>query len=137
VLKISLTLSDLRAFTILMAVAFRSRVAYLGSQPLSALPFNGPPCGWMANPIIDSERWFGLDLFCAFQYVYLMHLMFLLSGLFVWPSLVRKGGRTFLYNRIGFAASSTTRCFALVALFLRFAVRRPMRSNLSENAYGI
>jgi glucans biosynthesis protein C len=53
----------------------------------------------MANPIIDSERWFGLDLFCAFQYVYLMHLMFLLSDLFVWPSLVRKGGRTFLYNR--------------------------------------
>ena len=66
-----------------------------------------------------------------------MHLMFSLSGLFVWPSLVRKGGRTFLHNRIGFAASSTTRCFALVALFLRFAVRRPMLSNLSKNAYGI
>jgi Acyltransferase family len=51
----------------------------------------------MANPIIDSERWFGL--FCAFQYAYLMHLMFLLSGLFVWSSLVRKGGKTFLYDR--------------------------------------
>jgi glucans biosynthesis protein C len=38
---------------------------------------------------------------------------------------------------IGFAASSATSCFALVALFLRFAVRWPMLSNLSENAYGI
>jgi peptidoglycan/LPS O-acetylase OafA/YrhL len=38
---------------------------------------------------------------------------------------------------IGFAMSSTTSCFALVALFLRFAMRRPMLSNLSKNAYGI
>jgi glucans biosynthesis protein C len=98
-LKTSLALSNLRGFTILMVVAFHSCIAYLGSQPASALPFDAPPFGWMANPIIDSERWFGLDLFCAFQYVYLMHLMFFLSGLFVWPSLVRKGGMTFLYDR--------------------------------------
>jgi glucans biosynthesis protein C len=98
-LKTSLALSNLRGFTILMVVAFHSCIAYLGSQPLSALPFNAAPYGWMANPIIDSERWFGLDLFCAFQYAYLMHLMFFLSGLFVWPSLVRKGGKTFLYDR--------------------------------------
>jgi hypothetical protein len=31
--------------------------------------------------------------------VFLMPFMFLLSGLFVWPSLVRKGARAFLYNR--------------------------------------
>jgi glucans biosynthesis protein C len=98
-LKTSIALSNLRGFTILMVVAFHSCIAYLGSQPLSAQPFNAPPYGWMANPIIDSDRWFGLDLFCAFQYVYLMHLMFFLSGLFVWPSLVRKGGKTFLYDR--------------------------------------
>jgi glucans biosynthesis protein C len=97
--KTSLALSNLRGLTILMVVAFHSCIAYLGSQPLSALPFNDPPYGWMANPIIDSERWFGLDLFCAFQYVYLMHLMFILSGLFVWPSLMRKGSKSFLYDR--------------------------------------
>jgi glucans biosynthesis protein C len=98
-LKTSLAFSNLRGFTIVMVVAFHSCIAYLGSQPSSALPFNAAPYGWMANPIIDSERWFGLDLFCAFQYVYLMHLMFFLSGLFVWPSLGRKGGKTFLYDR--------------------------------------
>jgi hypothetical protein len=83
-----------------MVVAFHSCIAYLGSQPESALPFDSPPYGWTANPIVDSARWFGFDLFCAFQYVYLMHLMFFLSGLFVWPSLLRKGGRAFLQDRL-------------------------------------
>src|SRR5207248_3589164 len=51
------------------------------------------------NPIVDSARWFGFDLFCALQYVYLMQLLFFLSGLFVWPSLSRKGSGRFLYDR--------------------------------------
>src|SRR2546429_4412529 len=97
--KSSLALSNLRGFAILMVVAFHSCIAYLNSQPDAALPFDIPPYGWRANPIVDSARWFGFDLFCAFQYVYLMHLMFFLSGLFVWPSLSRKGGRRFLYDR--------------------------------------
>jgi hypothetical protein len=63
-------------------------------------PFDSPPFGWTANPIIDSQRWFGFDLFCASQYVYLMQLMFFLSGLFVWPSLLRKGAKTFLHGRV-------------------------------------
>src|SRR3989440_949272 len=97
--KSSLALNNLRGFAIVMVVAFHSFIAYLGSQPASQLPFDLPPYGWRANPIVDSARWFGFDLFCAFQYVYLMHLMFFLSGLFVWPSLSRKGGRRFLYDR--------------------------------------
>jgi len=83
-----------------MVVAFHAFIAYLGSQPASPLPFDEPPFGWRANPIVDSARWFGFDLFCAFQYIYLMHLLFFLSGLFVWPSLSRKGARTFLYDRL-------------------------------------
>jgi len=97
--KSSLALSNLRGFTILMVVAFHSFTAYLGSQPAAQPLFNSPPYSWQANPILDSERWFGFDLFCAFEYVHLMQLMFFLSGLFVWPSLVRKGGGKFLYDR--------------------------------------
>jgi peptidoglycan/LPS O-acetylase OafA/YrhL len=97
--KSSLALSNLRGFTILMVVAFHAFIAYLGSQPVAPPPFDSPPYNWLANPIIDSERWFGFDLFCAFEYIHLMQLMFFLSGLFVWPSLVRKGGRKFLYDR--------------------------------------
>jgi hypothetical protein len=98
--KSSLALSNLRGFAIIMVVAFHSFIAYLGSQPTTPHPFDTPPYGWTANPIIDSARWFGFDLFCASQYVYLMHLMFFLSGLFVWPSLLRKGAKTFLHGRI-------------------------------------
>ena len=97
--KSSLALSNLRGFAIVMVVAFHSFIAYLGSQPEAQLPFDLPPYGWRANPIVDSERWFGFDLFCALQYVYLMQLLFFLSGLFVWPSLSRKGSGRFLYDR--------------------------------------
>ena len=97
--KSSLALSNLRGFAILMVVAFHSCIAYINSQPDAALPFDIAPYGWRANPIVDSARWLGFDLFCAFQYSYLMQLLFFLSGLFVWPGLSRKGGRKFLYDR--------------------------------------
>jgi Acyltransferase family len=96
----SLALSNLRAFVILIVLAFHSVLAYLGSLPAVQEPFDSPPYGWQAIPIVDSHRWFGFDLFCAFQDVYLMTFMFFLSGLFVWPSLRRKGARTFLYDRL-------------------------------------
>jgi hypothetical protein len=96
----SIALSNLRAFVILIVVAFHSVLAYLGSAPIEAAPFDDPPYHWIATPILDRERWFGFDLFCAFNYVYLMHFMFFLSGLFVWPSLVRKGSKTFLNERV-------------------------------------
>src|SRR5690348_15819678 len=97
--KSSLALSNLRGFAILMVVAFHSCIAYLNSQPDAALPFDIPPYGWRANPIVDGARWLGFDLFCAFQYSYLMQLMVFLSGPFVRPALSRKGARKFLYDR--------------------------------------
>jgi len=97
--KRSLALANLRGFAILMVLSFHSFIAYVSSQPASALPFDAPPYGWLVNPIVDSARWLGFDLFCAFQYSYLMHLMFFLSGLFVWPSLVGKRPRGFLQGR--------------------------------------
>jgi hypothetical protein len=94
----SLALGNLRAFAILSVLAFHSFIAYM-AQPDPQLPFDSPPFDWTGRPIVDADRWLGFDLFCAFQYLYLMHLMFFLSGLFVWQSLHRKGGRAFLYDR--------------------------------------
>jgi surface polysaccharide O-acyltransferase-like enzyme len=96
----SLALNNLRAFVILIVLAFHASLAYLYSLPAKAFPFDDPPYKWLAFPIIDSHRWLGFDLFCAFQDIYLMSFMFLLSGLFVWPSLVRKGAWTFLRDRL-------------------------------------
>src|SRR5437588_7782245 len=98
--KTSLALHNLRGFAILNVLAFHSFIAYISSQPPAALPFDSPPYGWRANPIIDSDRWLGFDLICAFEFLCLMQLMFFLSGLFVRPSLLRKGPRTFLYERL-------------------------------------
>jgi Acyltransferase family len=50
-------------------------------------------------PIVDPQRWAGFDALAIFNDTFFMALMFLLSGLFVWPSLERKGGATFLRDR--------------------------------------
>ena len=43
---------------------------------------------WLAGiPIVDSHRLIGFDLFALFNDTFFMSLMFLLSGLFVGPSL--------------------------------------------------
>ena len=97
--KTSIALHNLRGFVILIVIAFHSFLAYLAWQPSSPVPFDSPPYHWKAIPISDSERWFGFDLFCASQYVYLMQFMFFLSGLFVWPSFRRKGASSFVYDR--------------------------------------
>ena len=95
----SLALSNLRALVIVVVVAFHSSLAYLGSQRAAAFPFDQSPFQWRAFPILDNHRWFGFDVFCAWQDVYLMALMFFLSALFTWPSLARKQARKFLGDR--------------------------------------
>ncbi len=97
--KASLALRNLRGTLILLILAFHSFSAYIVSQPAQALDFDAS-YDWLAFPIIDSERWLGYDLFCASQFLYLMQLMFFLSGLFVWPSLLRRGWKQFLGHRI-------------------------------------
>jgi hypothetical protein len=82
-----------------MVLAFHSFMAYMASQPESPPAFDAPPYDWTAHPVIDSHRWLGFDLFGAFQFLYLMQAMFFLSGLFVWPSLARKGAAMFLRDR--------------------------------------
>jgi acyltransferase-like protein len=96
----SLALDNLRAFVILLVLSFHSILAYLQFLPAAPFPFDRPPYSWRAFPIIDIERWLGFDLYCAWQDVFLMSLFFLLSGLFVWPSLCRRGTANFLHGRV-------------------------------------
>ena len=96
----SLALDNLRAFVILLVLSFHSVLAYLQFLPAAPFPFDSPPYLWRAFPIVDSHRFLGFDLYCAWQDVFLMSLFFFLSGLFVWPSLGRKGMANFLHGRI-------------------------------------
>jgi hypothetical protein len=96
----SLALNNLRTFAVVIVVAAHSFIAYLGSSPASPFRFDEEPFRWRSIPIIDTDRWLGFDIFCAHQDTYLIALLFFLSGLFVWPSLARKGVRTFLFDRV-------------------------------------
>ena len=96
----SLALVNLRAIVILIVLAFHSVLPYLAFLPPAPYPFDSAPYQWLAFPIIDSQRWFGFDLFCAWQDVGLMSLMFFLSGLFVPSSLASKGSWKFLSDRL-------------------------------------
>jgi Acyltransferase family len=96
----SLALNNLRTFAVVIVLAVHSFVAYLGSSPASPYRFDDPPFQWRSLPIIDDERWLGFDIFCAHQDTYLIALLFFLSGLFVWPSLARKGARIFVRDRV-------------------------------------
>jgi glucans biosynthesis protein C len=96
----SIALFNLRAAVILIVLAFHSVLPYLASLPPVPYPFDSPPYLWLAFPIVDNQRWFGFDLFCAWQDLGLMTLMFFLSGLFVPASLARKGSWKFLSDRL-------------------------------------
>jgi glucans biosynthesis protein C len=98
--RTSQALKNLRALAIVMVVSFHSVLAYLVSQPAAQAPFDSPPYHWVATPILDSHRWLGFDIYAGFLYLTLMPVMFFVSGLFVWPSLRRKGAWVFLCQRV-------------------------------------
>jgi hypothetical protein len=81
-----LALNNLRIVVVVIVVAVHAVMAYLGSSPASSFKFDDPPYRWRSMPIVDPGRWFGFDFFCGFQDIYVISLLFLLSGLFVWPA---------------------------------------------------
>ncbi|MET0219159.1 MAG: acyltransferase [Tardiphaga sp.] len=54
---------------------------------------------WSSAPVVDSQRFIGFNILTLFNDAFFMCLMFLLSGLFVWPSLKRKSIAHFLRDR--------------------------------------
>lgn len=97
--RASAALNNLRVCAILSVLAFHSVLAYLDYLPPTPFAFDHPPYRWTAFPMLDAQRFIGFDLFCGLQDVYLMSLMFFLSGVFVWPSIQRKGEAAFLQGR--------------------------------------
>jgi hypothetical protein len=85
----------LRAFIVLLVLLHHSVLAYAVMWPPQPTTFT-----IFFAPIVDPQRWAGFDVIAIFNDTFFMALMFLLSGLFVWPSLKRKGGARFLRDRI-------------------------------------
>jgi peptidoglycan/LPS O-acetylase OafA/YrhL len=88
------SLDHLRAFIVLLVLMHHSLLAYAVLWPAQSRTFEILPA-----PIVDPQRWLGFDVLTTFNDTFFMALMFLLSGLFVWPSIERKGGAGFLRER--------------------------------------
>ncbi|GBQ66246.1 hypothetical protein AA103196_1330 [Ameyamaea chiangmaiensis NBRC 103196] len=84
----------LRASVTLAVVCHHAVLAYC-----SFSRFDGHHILLSTAPVVDPQRWVGFDRLVALNDTYFMALMFLVSGLFVLPSLRRKGYRAYLLDR--------------------------------------
>lgn len=92
-------LGYLKLFLALLVVAHHAVLAYHPYAPPSPKVLDGEQMIWAAFPVVDSQKWPGSDLLVGFNDTFFMSLLFLISGVFAWTSLSRKGGRTFLRDR--------------------------------------
>ena len=88
-------LDHLRGFVIALVVLHHAVLAYCRYAH-----FNRQVYLLSTAPVVDSERWPGFDLLVLLNDSFFMPLMFLLAGLFVWPSLGRKGAAGYLRDRM-------------------------------------
>ena len=93
-------LDYLRAFLVLLVLAHHSALAYMPFAPPPPTSLLRQPRWWQAFAVVDSHRWIGFAAFVGFNDVFFMSLMFFVSGLFVWNSIRRKGGATFVGDRM-------------------------------------
>jgi peptidoglycan/LPS O-acetylase OafA/YrhL len=88
-------LDYLRGFVIVMVVLHHVVLAYCRFGHFDPRHYL-----WSTAPIVDTDRWLGFDIIVLLNDSYFMPLMFLLSGLFVGPSLRRKGRKAYLLDRL-------------------------------------
>ncbi len=84
----------LRSFLTVLVVAHHSSLAYTTFASFDKVAYIRS-----THPIVDPQRWVGLDIFENFNDVFFMSLMFLIAGLFVVKSIQRKGTAAFIRDR--------------------------------------
>jgi hypothetical protein len=89
-----LYIDDLRTAVTVAVVAHHSALAYNTFCHYNAVHYT-----LSSAPIVDSARFPPLDYFVAWNDIFFMALMFLISGLFVSSTLARKGAASFLADR--------------------------------------
>jgi glucans biosynthesis protein C len=85
----------LRGFIVVLVVLHHSVLAYCRFGHFDRLHYLRS-----SAPIVDPAKWLGFDLIVLFNDGYFMPLMFLLSGLFAWPALTRKGSVVYCRDRL-------------------------------------
>src|SRR5262245_19891833 len=84
----------LRRFITVLVVAHHSVIAYGRYQRFDAAHYLD------GAPLVDPQRWIGFDVFVLFNDTFFMALMFFISGLFVVPSLERRGDLGYQRERL-------------------------------------
>ncbi|MEN6622882.1 MAG: acyltransferase family protein [Smithella sp.] len=94
-MKRDLAIDYLRSSVTVLVVAHHAALAYNTFSHYD-------PVHYMKStaPIVDASRWMLLDSFVGWNDMFFMSLMFLISGLFVTPSIARKGTGNFLSDRM-------------------------------------
>jgi len=95
----SIALGRLRTGLTALVVAHHAVLAYHPWAPPAPASLLTEPRYWQAFPVSDPQRWSGWAWFVGFNDTFFMALMFLVSGVFVWDSLQRKGTGRFLRDR--------------------------------------
>jgi len=93
-LKRDIAIDYLRSGVTLLVVAHHASLAYNTVSYLDANDYMKS-----STPVVDTLRWMPLDFFVGWNDMFFMCLMFLISGLFIVPSLKRKGAGHFMIDR--------------------------------------
>jgi len=93
-------LGYLKAAIIVLVVAHHAVLAYHPSAPPPPASLLKFPRIWQAFPVVDTHGGPWAALFATFNDIFFMALMFFVSGLFVWKSLVRKGPGGYMRDRL-------------------------------------
>ncbi|MHB8138284.1 MAG: acyltransferase family protein [Smithellaceae bacterium] len=93
-MKRDIAIDYLRSGVTMLVVAHHAALAYVVVSRYDAENYVKSTA-----PIVDTVRWMPLDLFVGWNDMFFMCLMFFISGLFIVPSLDRKGAGRFLIDR--------------------------------------
>lgn len=94
----NLPLGYLRGFLVALVVLHHSLLAYTTFAPQQPASLDANLL-WTAFPVVDMHRWSAADLIVSFNDNFFMSLIFLISGVFAWSALARKGAMRFLRDR--------------------------------------
>ena len=90
----SLWVDYLRSAITVLVVAHHSSLAYTTFARFDSRAYINS-----THPIVDAQRWIGLDIFENFNDIFFMSLMFLIAGLFLMKSIHKKGAINFTRDR--------------------------------------
>jgi len=93
-LKRDIAIDYLRSGVTILVVAHHAALAYNRVSYYDADHYMNS-----SAPVVDTVRWLPLDFFVGWNDMFFMCLMFMISGLFIVPSLNRKGAGRFMVDR--------------------------------------